>query len=256
MTVLSYFAKLWAFWSRGVAGLTRHPVTVEIEGSNPFATASVESAQKGGEMAKRKKNKLLGGNNISWNQSYPGIILGLIVVVVIGLLVYNYFTATKTSGPDTNQVADQNESDQEVTKLPTTYKIERGDSLSKIAQKFYNSTDYWTLIAKENNIINPNIIHSGNVLRIPKPSGDIVEQLTTEQKPTLSQVSPTETIEKPKTERVDRYVIKRGDTLWKISTEVYGNPYLWPKIEKANALGKLPNGTSLIHADNVLIIPD
>ena len=40
----------------------------------------------------------------------------------------------------------------------------------------------------------------------------------------------------PKTSGLLRYTVKRGDSLWKISgyDEIYGNPYQWPLIYKAN----------------------
>lgn len=49
-----------------------------------------------------------------------------------------------------------------------SYKIAKGDSLWTIAVRAYGDGYKWVEIAKENNITNPNIIHTGNVLSIPR----------------------------------------------------------------------------------------
>jgi Tfp pilus assembly protein FimV len=43
--------------------------------------------------------------------------------------------------------------------------------------------------------------------------------------------------EAPKVEtpaKPTKYVVKKGDSLWRISGKVYGNPLKWPRIYKAN----------------------
>ncbi len=62
-------------------------------------------------------------------------------------------------------------------------------------------------------------------------------------------------IEEPEPPVVDkkRYMVKPGDSLWKISQKVYGNGKYWPKIYEANKDKiKDPN---IIHALQVLNIP-
>lgn len=51
---------------------------------------------------------------------------------------------------------------------PQQYTIVRGDSLWKIAVKVYGDGYKWVEIAKENKIITPNTIHSGNILVLPR----------------------------------------------------------------------------------------
>lgn len=50
-----------------------------------------------------------------------------------------------------------------------TYTVERGDSLSKIAKKLYGNANEWRRIfeANRDQIENPDLIHPGQVLRIP-----------------------------------------------------------------------------------------
>ena len=51
--------------------------------------------------------------------------------------------------------------------LPATYQVEKNDNLWDISQKFYGTGYRWVVIAKENNLQNPNIIHKGNILKLP-----------------------------------------------------------------------------------------
>ena len=53
---------------------------------------------------------------------------------------------------------------------PRTYTVEAGDSLSKIAKREYGDASKWQRIyaANQNVISNPDLIHPGQVLTIPK----------------------------------------------------------------------------------------
>jgi LysM repeat protein len=54
--------------------------------------------------------------------------------------------------------------------------------------------------------------------------------------------------------RSSQYVVKKGDSLWKISVKKYASGQHWPKIYQANArvIGSNPN---LIHPHTPLVIP-
>lgn len=49
-----------------------------------------------------------------------------------------------------------------------SYNVVRGDFLWEIAIRAYGDGYQWTKIAQANNLVQPNIIHSGNVLKIPR----------------------------------------------------------------------------------------
>lgn len=49
-----------------------------------------------------------------------------------------------------------------------TYEVVHGDNLWDIAVRAYGDGYKWVEIAKENNLANPDLIHSGNVLVLPR----------------------------------------------------------------------------------------
>lgn len=59
----------------------------------------------------------------------------------------------------------------------------------------------------------------------------------------------------PKPEVIERYTVLHGDCLWAIagSQVIYGNPYQWPLIYKANT--DQIKDADLIYPDQVLAIP-
>jgi len=50
----------------------------------------------------------------------------------------------------------------------TTYEVVKGDNLWDIAVRAYGDGYKWVEIANANNVVNPNIIHSGNILVLPR----------------------------------------------------------------------------------------
>jgi hypothetical protein len=68
--------------------------------------------------------------------------------------------------------------------------------------------------------------------------------------PTIVESEPPR-VETP--ERPTKYVVKKGDSLWKIAGKVYGNPLKWPRIYRANK-EKIKN-PNRIYANQVLTIP-
>lgn len=49
-----------------------------------------------------------------------------------------------------------------------TYKIQKGDDLWDVAVRAYGDGYKWVEIAKANNLVNPDVIHSDNVLKLPR----------------------------------------------------------------------------------------
>jgi len=49
-----------------------------------------------------------------------------------------------------------------------SYTVKQGDSLWKIAVRAYGDGYRWSDIAKENNLLNPALIHPGNSFKLPR----------------------------------------------------------------------------------------
>lgn len=98
------------------------------------------------------------------------------------------------------------------------YTVEAGDSLWKIAEKFYGSGEYWKKIFADNmdTVREPDKIYVGQKLTI---------YLTQEDLLAASDAA----------EGGSYYTVQSGDTLWKISLKVYGLGWHWRKIYRANA---------------------
>jgi nucleoid-associated protein YgaU len=108
-----------------------------------------------------------------------------------------------------------------------------------IAEKYYGSGYNWVDIAKENQLVSPNLITIGQVLIIPKAAPIIVSGAT---KTPVNQVILG-----------SEYTVVKGDSLWKIAVRAYGDGYRWPEIWQANK-DKIAN-PGLIEIDTVLTLP-
>src|SRR5437868_4450731 len=90
------------------------------------------------------------------------------------------------------------------------YSVQQGDSLYSIAQRAYGDGSQWPVIANANNISDPNLIYSGQVLYIPV-------------------ISP-----KPGYD----YTVQQGDTLDSVALQAYGDGNRWSVIAGANQIPK------------------
>ena len=156
--------------------------------------------------------------------------LGLIIVVVVGGLIFNYFQKNKgninipgSSYISLNEKDGSSKNGDEVKN--GSYEIAAGDSLWKIAEKKYNNGYAWTEIAKANNLNNPSVIELG-------------------QKITLPELGASNTVTADKIWAGDEYKVVRGDSLWKIAVRAYGDGYQWTKIWEKNR-AKIPNPNGL-----------
>lgn len=178
------------------------------------------------------------------NYNKLNFLLGIITVIIIILVGYNFFLKNKTpilkiatkkqvqkldSSPAANK-----------KKLERKYKVKEGDTLWKIAEQFYGSGYNAVDIALANNINNPDLIYIDQQLIIPSV------------KPKLStgnQIAATKT---EKTNPVTKqYTVKPGDYLWKIAQEFYGDGFLWVKIAQMNKITN-PN---IIEPGQIILLP-
>jgi len=178
----------------------------------------------------------------NFSENYISITLGFLVILVAGILLFNFITRNKGTAPTTEQGNEESNSEQkseEITGtalLPITHTVVENETLWSIAEKYYGSGYNWVSIAQENKLTNANVIEKGTVLTIPK--ADVI-------KPVGGTITASSAI----TEK--SYTVVTGDNLWNIAVRVYGDGFAWTKIATANHL----TNPRVIHPGNVLQIP-
>jgi nucleoid-associated protein YgaU len=174
--------------------------------------------------------------NFETPDSYVSLALGLAVVLVVGMITFNYFKAKMQTATSTEQKAEEVK---EAGTLPAKYTVAVGDTLWSIAEKYYKSGYNWVDIQKANGLTDPNLIENGQTLTIPdaKP--------ITMPTGVVSSASTVKSLEKKP------YTVLAGDDLWSIAVKMYGDGYRWSDIAQANSL----DNPDVIYTGNVLILP-
>lgn len=177
---------------------------------------------------------------IKLNESRISMILGVVVVILAGVLIFNYFKKTRVGTTYPTSITTQSlpgsvETNSEGRKV---YTVAKGDNLWKIAEVNLGSGYKWAELAKENNLTNPGSIEEGQKLTLP------------ESEPQAA-ITPTLTTQSPNTITGNTYTVVKGDCLWDIAVRAYGDGYKWVELAKENKLAH-PN---LIHSGNVLTLP-
>ncbi len=173
-------------------------------------------------------NKKKSLNIFSSSEELVSMFLGLAVVFVIAGLVFNFFQKHKGDVTIPGSEVNANDNNKE-----NIYEVKRGDHLWKIATEKYNDGYKWVLIAKENNLTNPGSIEVGQKLVIPE-----IENITLDQE--KSKLDNSENKITMETE----YTVLKGDNLWNICVENYGDGYKWTKVWQENK-AVLPNASGL-----------
>lgn len=159
------------------------------------------------------------------------MVLGAIVLVIVGVLVVNYFKDRGSVNIPANSTQEASSNEHTVVK---------GETLWSIAESSYASGYNWVDIKSANNL-KTDKIEVGQKLIIPS---DITPRTptTTQKSQVTLQASPI---------MGDSYTVIRGDCLWNIAVRAYGDGFKWTEIAKAN---KLIN-PGLIHTGNILVLP-
>ena len=159
-----------------------------------------------------------------WFKSKDDVIsmfLGLAVVVAVGGFMVNFIEKRKGSvdipGVKNDLKIEELTEVKEEKLAEDEIKVINSDSLWKIAEREYGDGYKWVEIARLNNIKDPNVIESGQILKLPQ-----IEKVE----------AKSEVIEGRE------YKVAEGDTLWQIAVREYGDGYEWTKIWQDNK-GKL-----------------
>lgn len=175
-------------------------------------------------------------------QNYPSLILG-VVIVLLAIFVITRFFKNPPGIPSIKKKGEQivkEKKREEKREETSSYKVKKGDTLWSIAEKFFGSGYNAYDIASANKLKNPDLIEVNQEIIIPK---------VTPKQPTRGVIAKVQTKKVTLTEK--NYTVKKGDYLWKIALEAYGDGYQWVKIAQANRLAN----PDLIHPGNVLKIP-
>ncbi|KKR54394.1 MAG: hypothetical protein UT92_C0020G0005 [Candidatus Curtissbacteria bacterium GW2011_GWA1_40_24] len=169
-----------------------------------------------------KKNFL--NFKVNWQDSYGTFVLIAIVVIVLGLLVANFFS-NRGKEIDSGEKVEQTAEEATKPTAGTEYTIRESDSLSKISQEVYGSQNYWPTIAQINKIANPNRILVGSKLQLP----------------------PKEEVEQAKTAVAQTtYKVEQGDTFFTIAEKVYEDGSKWRILHQSNGNRYLPTRQNLM----------
>lgn len=183
------------------------------------------------------------------NETNVSMVLGALVFLVVVVFGFNYFRSPKgqttpTAATTQVQITPTPTEGTVPANLPQSIKVEKGQTLWSIAEKYYGSGYNWADIAKENKLNNPGMIAEGQELTLPQTEAKKVTLNTT---PAISPAQST-AIEG------ENYTVVRGDSLWKIAVRAYGDGYQWVKIWRANKV-IINNHPNLIYPGQSLTIP-
>lgn len=166
-------------------------------------------------------------SDMQTNQSKVSLALGALIILVLGVLIFNYFNKNNGSlGPAQQTSQETEQKDVSPDNLPGKYTVKEGDTLFTIAEKYYEIGDKFTEIAKANNLINVDQINAGQVLEIPK-----LENLEA-QASIESTTQPAETVQPSESPAQSPDVTPAASATQEVLGTGGGNTTIWgPRIE-------------------------
>ena len=221
--------------------------------SKKSVKSSVKASNKISKPTKVAKNTNLQSKFV-WKENYAGFILGAIILVAIGILVANFFVKNSTD------IVSDIKTDISNVDETKTVTVEKGESLSSIAERELGDINLWPEIVKENDL-SSTVVEVGQTLKLPKvststavttpkPEPEIVSKDTATKTEPETTVSPV--VKQPAS---GEYSVIEGDTLWEIAIAQYGDPTMWKEIARVNKVSYNSLGHPLIYTGTVIKLP-
>ncbi len=163
------------------------------------------------------------------SESSASVVFGAIVVIVAGLLIYNFVNSNRNASVSENGAATESGSIESASLNSSKYTVMAGDNLWKIAEKRYGSGYNWVDIAKENKLTGSEGLVVGQELVLPAVTARIITKVDSSspvvQPVVVTTASPISG---------GSYTVQKGDSLWSIALRAYGDGYKWTSIYQAN----------------------
>lgn len=193
------------------------------------------------------------------NQSRVSMILGGLIILVVVVLIFNFFNKNKSSLGPAQNTENMQQQDVSAENLPGKYTVKEEDTLFTIAEKYYKDGFKYSEIVKANNLSSPDMIEVDQVLEIPKLETVTMVNESTPPTPTPTPAKSPQPISTPSSTDApwgpkitqNSYTVLEGDWLSKIAGRAYGDIFSYDKIAKANNISNPDH----IEPGMVLVIP-
>lgn len=200
-------------------------------------------------------------SEVQSNQSKVSLILGALILVVVVILIFNYFNRNKSEVGPAGQTSTTQSGDVSPENLPGKYTVKDGDTLFTLAEKYYTDGYKYTEIAKANNLVNVDSIVAGQVLDIPKLDQELVAQAPASPTQTPAATpTPAPSSDNAQADAAswgtpisdNTYTVVEGDWLSTIAARAYkGDVMAYQKIAIANNI----SNPDVIEPGMVLTLP-
>ena len=142
------------------------------------------------------------------------------------------------------------------TEVPTTYTIQVGDNLSRIAERLYGHPRYWEDIAQANPTVDPLRLREGQVIKLPpsRLAGSAHSDDAGSAASAAHTADHHSDASMPPPGAIGSYTVQAGQTLWDIAAAVYKDGSKWRTIYNANRQ-QIGDDPDRIRAGLKLVIP-